>query len=206
VGEIPLATQVKLLRFLQERTFMRVGGSETMHVDARFVCATNRDLTAAVTKGAFRADLFYRLNVFPIRLPPLRERAGDVGLLVRHFLRRAGRSDDSISEETVARLDGYGWPGNVRELENAMERAVIMAGPERITDEHLPPEIAGRLGHAARHDGEATLDERESRAIEEALAKAGGNKSLAAKFLGITRRRLYSRIASLGRKLGRPPA
>jgi DNA-binding NtrC family response regulator len=203
VGEIPPATQVKLLRFLQERTFVRVGGTETLMVDARFVCATNRDLSRAVADGAFRADLFYRLNVFPIRVPPLREREGDAALLVEHFLRRAGRDRDAFTPEAVALVEAYRWPGNVRELENAVERALILAGEGRVEARHLPAEL--RPGSLPLQGASApeSLDEMELRAIEEALAKSGGNKRRAAELLGITRRRLYSRIEILRRKARR---
>ncbi len=203
VGEIPLSTQVKLLRFLQERACVRVGGTESVSVDARFVCATNRDLISEVAAGRFRADFFYRLNVFPIRLPPLRERKGDVPLLVEHFLSAAGRPLDSVSPQALALLDGWRWPGNVRELENAIERALILAGDERIEPAHLPEELrSGATGSGFRGEP-ASLDERELRTIEDALDQAGGNKSKAAELLGITRRRLYSRLESLGRRIGK---
>jgi DNA-binding NtrC family response regulator len=201
VGEIPPAIQVKLLRFLQERTFVRLGGTETLLVDARFVCATNRDLAKAVADGQLRADLFYRLNVFPIRVPPLRDRAGDVALLVDHLLRRGGRTGAALSREASRALEAYPWPGNVRELENVVERALILAGEGGIELRHLPPELRGETPSSGPP---ASLDEMELRAIEEALAKTGGNKSRAAETLGITRRRLYSRLGSLRRKLGRP--
>jgi DNA-binding NtrC family response regulator len=200
VGELPLTTQVKLLRFLQERKFVRIGGTEDINVDARFVCATHRDLTKAVTDGAFRADLFYRLNVFPIRVPPLREREGDIPLLVEHFLRTAGRAPQSVRPEALRLMEHHDWPGNVRELQNTIERALILAGDDPIEVKHLPDEV--RRPTTARPASEpSTLDARELHAIEEALAKAGGNKSRAAEMLGITRRRLYSRLESLGRRL-----
>jgi len=203
VGELPLPTQVKLLRFLQERSFVRVGGTETINVDARFVCATHRDLAGAVTTGHFRADLFYRLNVFPIRVPPLREREGDIPLLVEHFVARAGRDLSTIDPEALRLMEAYSWPGNVRELENVIERALILADEGRIEAKHLPPEIRSQSPQA-RTAMPTSLDERELRTIEEALEKAGGNKSRAAEMLGITRRRLYSRLESLQRRLKEP--
>jgi PAS domain S-box-containing protein len=148
VGELPLDVQAKLLRVLQERELERVGGSETIRVDVRVVAATNRDLADMVAKGTFREDLYYRLNVFPVALPPLRERRGDVPLLVHTFLRRfarnAGRRVDAVSPEAMARLQAYHWPGNVRELQNVVERAVILATGRVLGVEALP-----ELGAAA---------------------------------------------------------
>ena len=134
VGELPPDTQVALLRVLQEREFERVGGAQTIRVDVRVITATNRDLTAAVASGTFRQDLFYRLNVFPIDVPPLRERADDVLMLVEYFVRRyaarAGKSFRSIDKRTLTRLQAYEWPGNIRELQNVIERSVILSSGE----------------------------------------------------------------------------
>src|SRR5204863_10123211 len=134
VGEIPLELQTKLLRVLQEREFERLGSSRTLRTYARLIAATNRDLTAMVEERAFRADLFYRLNIFPVHVPPLRERQGDIPLLVRHFVqqfaRRMGKAVDTIPTETMKVLMRYHWPGNIRELQNLVERAVILStGP-----------------------------------------------------------------------------
>ncbi|HYC56228.1 MAG TPA: sigma 54-interacting transcriptional regulator, partial [Candidatus Binatia bacterium] len=131
IGDINLSTQVKLLRVLQERELERVGGSKTIAVDVRVIAATNRDLERAIEEGRFREDLFYRLSVFPVRLPPLRERVGDIALLVRFFLERhasrIGRTITRVAPETLELLERYSWPGNVRELENVIERAIILA-------------------------------------------------------------------------------
>jgi transcriptional regulator with GAF, ATPase, and Fis domain len=146
VGEIPPDAQVKLLRVLQEREFERVGGNKTIKVDVRVIAATNRDLAREVANGNFRADLYYRLSVFPLRVPPLREHPEDIGLLVPYFVRRyaskIGRKITQVSEKTEALLSAYSWPGNVRELENVIERAVILSpGPEL----EIPPETLAPL-------------------------------------------------------------
>ncbi len=145
IGEIPPGTQVKLLRFLQERTFERVGGNETLKVDVRIIAATNRDLQAEIKKGSFREDLYYRLNVVAVELPPLRERKGDVAALASFFLRRYaaenGRKIDGFSDDALGRLTAYAWPGNVRELENVIERAVVRCNEARIEVKHLPAAV-----------------------------------------------------------------
>jgi formate hydrogenlyase transcriptional activator len=131
IGEVPMDVQVKLLRVLQEREFERIGGTETIKVDVRVVAATNRDLPTAIRAGKFREDLFYRLNVFPLALPPLRERTGDIALLVQFlvakFSARVGRHIEAIEQDTMDRLTSYQWPGNIRELENVLERAIILS-------------------------------------------------------------------------------
>src|SRR5262249_14459078 len=145
VSEIPLATQVKLLRFLQERTFERVGGNETLKVDVRILAATNRDLQRRIADGAFREDLYYRLNVVTLEIPPLRERISDIPELAAFFLRRYaqenGKRIEAFSDDALRALSGYGWPGNVRELENAIERAVVLCEGGRIELRHLPASI-----------------------------------------------------------------
>jgi transcriptional regulator with GAF, ATPase, and Fis domain len=147
IGELPVEMQVKLLRVLQEREFERVGNSQTLRTDVRVIAATNRDLPAAVAVGAFRSDLFYRLNVFPISLPPLRERAGDIPLLVQYFVQkygpRVGRRVDEIDPDTLERFLAYSWPGNIRELENITERALILTigNVLRIDPELLPRSV-----------------------------------------------------------------
>ena len=198
VGELPASVQAKLLRFLQERQFTRLGGVEPVRVDVRVIAATNRDLEREVREGRFREDLFYRLNVFPIELPPLRERREDIPLLVEHFLRQRNRPPDVISPEAMEALLAYDWPGNVRELENVIERALILAGEGRITPDLLP---FGRPKAGAKvelPDEGVNLEEVERELITQALEKAGWNKAKAAKLLGITRRRLYSRMEALG--------
>ena len=206
VSELAPQAQAKLLRALQERVVERVGGGESLPVDVRVLAATNRDLQAQVSSGAFREDLFYRLNVFPIRVPSLRERREDVPVLAEHFLARMG-GRNPLGEGARRILSGYDWPGNVRELENVVERAVILAGPGRpITGEHLAdlaaavpgtgtaapiPESAGSVSIP---DEGVDLEELEKQHILEALRKTGGNKSEAARLLHISRRRLYSRM------------
>src|SRR5579863_5277945 len=145
IAEVPLGVQVKLLRFLQEKTFERVGGNETIKVDTRVIAATHRDLPAEIKKGTFREDLFYRLNVVTIELPPLRERRGDIAALSSFFLRRYaaenGKAIDTFSDDTLRALLEYHWPGNVRELENVVERAVVLCEGPSIEKRHLPPAV-----------------------------------------------------------------
>jgi DNA-binding NtrC family response regulator len=199
IGEISPATQVKLLRFLQDRSFHRVGGTAPRRSDARIVAATNRDLATAVRERAFREDLYYRLSVFPVVVPPLRERPEDVRALALAALARRGLGEDRLTPAALAALTRHPWPGNVRELENVLARAVILAGHEPIGAEHLPT-----LGRGARpaslYDdvlGEGfKLDDFVRELLAHAIARAGGNKTEAARMLGITRRRLYSLLAA----------
>ncbi len=197
IGEITAATQVKLLRFLQERSFVPLGSTEERRVDVRVVAATTRDLEAAVRAGSFREDFYYRLNVFAIRVPALRERPQDVIPIAERFLAGRGLPGEKLSPEARERLAAHRWPGNVRELENALERALILAGEGEVGPEHLAPPAPGR--RAAEVLGEGfDLDAFERDLILAALERAGGNKAAAARLLGITRRRLYSRLESLG--------
>ena len=201
IGEITPATQVKLLRFLQDRTFVAVGATQARAVDVRVVSATNRDLDEAVRSGAFREDFFYRLNVFAIRLPPLRDRREDICPIAERFLAARGLPAEKLSAEARAALLAHDWPGNVRELENALERALILAGEGEFRAEHLSVGTAarGRPRDAAELVGEGfSLDAFERELLLAALARAGGNKTVAATYLGITRRRLYSLLASSG--------
>ena len=145
IGELSAEMQVKLLRVLQEGEFMRVGGTAPIHVDVRVICATNRDLAAAVKEGKFREDLYYRLNVIQISLPPLRERLGDIPDLVRHFVSLLGGCTRSISNEALAALSRYPWPGNVRELRNCIERALVLSSNDRLEIGDFPPEIVGEV-------------------------------------------------------------
>jgi DNA-binding NtrC family response regulator len=205
IGEMPLSLQPKLLRFLQERHFVRIGGTDAIAVNVRVVAATNRDLSAEVEAGRFREDLFYRLEVLTTTLPPLRERTGDVGVLVRHFLRTGGRSPDAIAPDALSALEQYRWPGNVRELRNAVERAIIESENGPIGRAHLPDKMTKHESEDHVPAGPSrtplpdTLDHRanERQLIEQALASAGGNKTRAAEMLGMTRRRLYSRMKLL---------
>ena len=201
IGEIAPATQVKLLRFLQDRTFVPVGATQARTVDVRVISATNRDLDEAVRAGAFREDFFYRLNVFAIRVPPLRERREDVVPIAERFVTSRGLPASKLSAGARAALEAHDWPGNVRELENALERALILAGEGEIRPEHLTVRspARGRPRDAAELVGEGfDLDAFERELLLAALARAGGNKTKAAGFLGITRRRLYSMLASSG--------
>ncbi len=197
IGELSMSTQVKLLRVLQEKEIERVGEAGTIPVDCRIMAASNRDLRALVTRGRFREDLFYRLSVIPIHVPPLRERRADVPLLAEHFLARfkaqESKSLEGIAPEAIDALLEYRWPGNVRELENAIAFAVIKCRARRIALEHLPPEI--------RSAAETTRPRHEKisrSAIEAALQKTGGNRLRAAKVLGIGRATLYRKLAELG--------
>jgi len=200
VSETPAATQVKLLRVLQEGEFERVGGNRTVAVDVRIVTATNRDLAAMVDDKAFREDLFYRLNVIRIDLPPLRQRAGDVPLLVDHFTRlyadRHAKEISGVDDEAMDLLDGYRWPGNVRELQNTIERAVVLTQTERISPRSLPATIRGgeRRSEQLSFPIGTSLREVERRMIQETLRLTGGDKKLAANLLGIHSRTIYRRM------------
>ena len=201
VGEMPLTMQVKLLRALQERTIRRVGGTDEVEVDVRLIAATNRNLETLVQERRLREDLYYRLNVIPIRLPALRERREDIPILARHFLERFGREADrrvtQISEEAMQRLLRYSWPGNVRELENVMERAVALETTDTVLPERLP-ELAGEAGLAsapapALGNGfnlDAHLNGIERGLVMDALEKSGGDRAAACELLGITPRSL----------------
>jgi transcriptional regulator with GAF, ATPase, and Fis domain len=195
--------QAKLLRVLQEQELERVGGTQTIKVDVRVIAATNRDLSAAVKTNAFRADLFYRLNIFPIRLPPLRERAEDIPLLATHFVRqfaeRMGKPACRIASGTLERLTRYDWPGNVRELANLLERAVILCNGTVIADEHVGP-LA--LTSPATSSGDfPTLEEVERQHLLRALEQTGGvlaGPKGAARLLGMSRSTAWSRMRKLG--------
>jgi len=206
VGDISPALQVKILQVLEEKTFLRVGGTEPMVSDCRILAATNRDLEEAIAKKEFREDLFYRLNVFPIHLPPLRERVGDGALLLEHFLARHGSSLARLTPEARKRLLEYSYPGNVRELENLVERVVITAGAEPVGVEHLPPLKARAAAPGGLEveipPGGLVLEELEKSLILRAIAQAQGNKSQAARLLGLTRRTLYSRMERYGLATG----
>ncbi len=202
VGELPLDTQAKLLRVLQHQEFERVGGSETIEVDTRILAATNRDLEAAVDEGQFRSDLYYRLNIFPIELPPLRERTEDIPLLAEHFCEmyasRTGKEIEGVSASAMTALKGYDWPGNVRELANVIERAVILTRDRRIRAEHLS--ISDSSGAVGSRSFE-TLEEVQRRHIERALERTdgvvGGDEG-AAQLLNVKRTTLLSRMDRLG--------
>ncbi len=203
VGDIAPAVQVKVLRVLEERRFERVGGNAPIEVDVRLLAATNRDLRAMVAAGAFREDLFFRLNVVAIRLPPLRERPEDIPLLAARFAEefaaREGRPPPALSPVLLDVLAAHRWPGNVRELRNVIERMVVLSrGPELAPDD-LPPELR-RTSTAAPASGPTTLREAERRLLIEALEATGGNRVLAAERLGIGRRTLFRKIKEYGVK------
>jgi len=201
IGEISLQTQVKLLRVLQERTFERVGGNEQVTVDVRLVAATNRDLTAAVRDGKFREDLFYRLNVVHVEMPPLRLRGGDVLVLADHFLRKYAlenhRRIDGLSEGAREKLLQSRWPGNVRALENAIERAVVLAAGPIIEADDLPIESTLDGLGPLRIPG-STMAEIERYAIVKTLEAAGGSTSKAAELLDISVRTIQYRLHEYG--------
>jgi two-component system response regulator HydG len=196
--------QVKLLRVLQEREVEPVGGEETVPIDVRLVCATHRDLEALVKAGKFREDLYYRIKVIVIRLPALRERAEDIPELAMHFLRlAASRNRRPVAAFTAAaleRLDRYAWPGNVRELENVIEQAVVLSKSDVVDVGDLPEEVTGDRGprDVLRIPVGNTLAEAEKELILETLRKAGGNKTQAAKMLGIGVRTLYRKLEEYG--------
>ncbi len=204
VGDMGPKMQAQLLRTLQDGEVRPVGGTDAIRVDVRLVCATNKDLEAEVKAGRFREDLYFRINVVTVKLPPLRERAGDVPILVAHFLaklaRREGRPQASMSREALEVLCRYGWPGNVRELQNAVERAVAVAKGNVVLPSDLPIEVHG--GGAPQTGGliddRPTLAELERRYISLVLAECGGNKKKAAERLGIDRRTLYRALERSG--------
>jgi DNA-binding NtrC family response regulator len=205
IGDVPPATQVKLLRVLQEREFERLGGTRTVKVDVRLVAATNRDLRAALEEGTFREDLYYRLNVVPIDIPPLREHKEDIPDLVNLFLRRfasdSGREVAAISNDAMNLLLTHSWMGNVRELQNVIERACALAKTSKLEagDIHLDSPRRGTGSSPDRFlpDG-MTLDQYEDEMIREALKRAGGNKSQAARLLGLSRNALRYRLSKIG--------
>lgn len=202
VSEFPLSMQVKLLRFLQEREFQRVGGERTLKADVRIIAATNRDLEAMVREGAFREDLFYRLNVVSLRLPPLRERREDIPLLIDHFIRRFAhenhRAITGLSREARDLLVKYDYPGNVRELENIIERAVVISRGPVITCEDLPfGSTAGQPGQDRPLEPTnlaAAVEDLERNLIQAALAQTRNNQSQAARLLGLSERMLRYKL------------
>ncbi len=203
IDDTPLSFQVKLLRVLQERTIERLGGEATISVDVRILAASKIDLADAVREGEFREDLYWRLNVVPVKLPPLRDREGDVRLLTEKFLQRYGAGRPyTITEKVVERMEGYSWPGNVRQLENAIERAIAMAGDRtELREEHL---LADRFRMAASETEskvqtlkEAVRDA-EIRTITAVLKFTGGHKAQSAKILGISRKNLWEKMRDYG--------
>lgn len=207
IAEMPISMQVKLLRVLQEKTFERLGGTETLAVDVRIIAATNQNLSAAIAKGTFREDLYYRLNVMRINLPPLRSRKEDIPLLVNHFL---GKFDPTlskkISSEAMKILSCHQWPGNIRELQNVVERSLIVCQGPEIQPAHLPKEMLGNITdtpgpilNLPEHG--LSLDELEKHLIIKALEKHNNNQTKAAKYLGISRPTLLYRLQKHGIKV-----
>ncbi|EGK72132.1 Acetoacetate metabolism regulatory protein atoC [Methyloversatilis universalis FAM5] len=200
VTEMSASMQVKLLRLLQEREYLRVGGTEPVRADVRFLAATNREPRAAVEAGQFRQDIYFRLNVVTLQLPPLRERRDDIPLLAQQFVRRAaqamGKAVTAIAPPAMQKLCGYDFPGNVRELENIIERGVALAGGTMLGEEDLPPGLGARGGAGARGgSGEVrTLEAVERGHILDVLAGVGGNRALAARLLGIDRVSLWRKL------------
>jgi len=200
IGEIDATIQVKLLRFLGERTFERVGSSKTLTADVRLITATNKNLEEMVKTGKFREDLFFRLRVVEINLPPLRERAGDVVLLAQSFLREfAAENQKPVKEFTADALQlllQYGWPGNVRELRTAIEHAVVLCRGEKIAARDLPAQVrAGRVNEAATASADAlTVHEAEKQLMIRALQETGGNRTLAARKIGMSRRTFHRKL------------
>ena len=207
VGDIPPATQLKLLRVLQEKEFERVGGEETLTVDVRIVAATNRDLAQLVKEGTFREDLYYRLHIVPIYLPPLRQRRDDIPALAAHFVARLakelGKPQLHLEQAAVEQLCRYHWPGNVRELENVLERAAVLADGQTIRAADLPPLVGREVEQAVPQGDESlqlepVLEKIERIYLERALAKARGVKTEAARLLGLKPSALYYKLAKYG--------
>jgi two-component system response regulator HydG len=207
IGEVPASVQLKLLRVLQDRCFERVGGTRTLNVDVRLISATNKNLADEIRQGRFREDLYYRLNIIPIHLPPLRERRDDIPLLIEHFLKRMARKSGrrvKITPEAMVALQAYQWPGNIRELENLLERVVVMARREELDREDLPealktPSRSVDLdmdpGGISLNDA---LEQLERQLILRAYAEASGVKTRTAQLLGIKTSALYYKLEKYG--------
>ena len=203
VGDISPELQTKLLRFLQEREFERVGGTQQIRVDVRVIAATNRDLTSAMREGRFREDLYYRLNVIPIALPPLRERREDIPVLAKYFLRRTAAETKKnlagISEDAEAMFIAYEWPGNVRELANVIERAVVLGQGPEISVHDLPSSTVGlaEKNDCASLSYRGALEMAKRDVVLRALAQTDGNRAAAARLLGLHKTHLLNLIKSL---------
>jgi transcriptional regulator with GAF, ATPase, and Fis domain len=203
-GEMSPPLQAKLLRVLQQREFERVGGTRTLRLDVRLIAATNRDLAAEVKRGAFREDLYHRLNVVAIRVPPLRDRAEDIPALARHFLERAaarcGRRVTDLSPEAERHLVSYSWPGNIRELENAIERAVVLGQSDQVLAEDLPETVLDAAPVTTDNDGalQSSVSDAKRKLILDAWREAGGDHNLAAEILKVHPNSLRRLIRNLG--------
>jgi DNA-binding NtrC family response regulator len=205
IGDVPANIQIKLLRVLQEREFERLGSNKTQHIDVRVVAATNRDLRAALEDGTFREDLYYRLNVVPIEILPLRERKEDIPYLARHFVEKlapdTGGRVTGITDAAIDKLMGYSWPGNVRELENVIERSIVMAPGDKLDADNIRLDMnlrARQVPGEVRLPEGMSLDAYEQELIKNALKQADGNKSQAARILGLTRNALRYRLTQMG--------
>jgi two-component system response regulator HydG len=198
IGDLPFDMQAKLLRALQEKEVRPVGSTDRIPLSARIIAATNRDLDASVRQGTFRQDLFFRLNVVQIKIPPLRERKTDIPILVNSFLEKFSETNGkmrTISEDAIARMMAYDWPGNVRELENAIERAIALGSGPILHAGDLPTNLQyGNCDRLPQNDELLPLDELERRAILRALREAGGDKLAAARMLGIGKTTLYRKL------------
>ena len=205
IGDVPANIQVKLLRVLQEREFERLGSNKTLHIDVRVIAATNRDLRVALEEGTFREDLYYRLNVVPLEIPPLRERKEDIPYLARHFVEKLapemGNQVTGITDAAIDKLMQYSWPGNVREIENVIERSMVMASSDKLDANDIRLDMNLRPRHSngdlSLPEG-MSLDGYEQELIRDALKRASGNKSQAARLLGLTRNALRYRLTQMG--------
>jgi transcriptional regulator with PAS, ATPase and Fis domain len=212
IGEMVPALQAKLLRFLEDKTFKRVGGSADIRVDVRVIAATNRNLDEEVQKGKFRDDLYYRLKVLPLFLPPLRDRTGDIPLLVRYYLdmfnREFKKNVRGVSADAMRALEAHAWPGNIRELRNAIERAMLLSDANELTAADFSVTMGG--GPMSQEfklpPGGIRLDELERSLVEQALARAGGNQTRAATLLGLNRDQVRYRIEKFGLTKAEPAA
>jgi two-component system, NtrC family, response regulator HydG len=202
IGDLPLSTQVKLLRVLEEKVIERVGDNRPVPINVRVISATNRDLEARVAEGAFREDLYYRINVIPIRIPPLRERVEDIPLLADFFFRRirlkSGRSIEGIGRDAMERLLTHDWPGNVRELRSALEFAFVACQEPMIQPDHLPPNLVSGRGSRSRSSAAEDRDDIRKRRLIEALEASGGNQTRAAEILGVSRVTVWNRMKKYG--------
>ena len=200
IGELPLELQAKFLRVLEERRFRRLGGRAEVEIDVRVICATNRDLKEEIRRGRFREDLYFRLHVFTVGLPPLKERREDIPLLAHLFIEKfngeTGKHVQGVTPGALATLQGYSWPGNIRELRNTVERAMILVDGDVIGEEHLPPDMQGARPEAAtlRVPMGIPLDKVEKEYILASLQKNGGNKARTAEILGISEKTLYNKL------------
>jgi DNA-binding NtrC family response regulator len=209
IAELSLGVQGKLLRFIEEKSFRRVGGTRDLNVDARIIAATNRDLEAEVESGRFREDLYYRLSVLPIELPPLRHRPSDIPVLAAHFLetfgREFGKGVTEIAPDTMEALTRHPWPGNIRELRNVVERSVLLSEGRTLTPDTLPPDLTGQ-GNLEESPGNLPelgpdgidLEEMERALLREALRRTEGNRTEAGRLLGLSRHQIRNRLLKYG--------